>query len=180
MRTKLIEVPNGKVCVDLGRVCRDGRWSVTIMGTPKKFDAATDRTLWMTGCPEIISATKSLGLDGVDLLDMRTSLDKMVAAAERVKTTTRTIGKYLLVFSTHEGYTDVNSIHYNTYSGAVVGIPHDIASEIAEYHPKTQEYSEKTLSPLYQTYGKYRGGSECPIFAISTKCKYPFVNITRL
>jgi hypothetical protein len=74
----------------------------------------------------------------------------------------------------------VNAVHFDTYSGAVNDIPIDVAAEIAEYHPKTVEYWEAALCPLYKTYGKYRGGSECPIYAISTRCSFPFVNITHL
>lgn len=90
-----------------------------------------------------------------------------------------TIGKYLLRFYDSVGEAKANSM-FSEYGGLKTEIPEILADKVAEYHPNILEYQENALAPLYKTYGKYRGGSECPIFAIGTRCNLKALTITKL
>jgi len=67
------------------------------------------------------------------------------------------------------------------YSGQAQTIPYDMATQIAEYHPRCLEYYEDAMMPLYKGYsGPYKRGTECPVKAVASRSKLEFVRITEM
>ena len=66
------------------------------------------------------------------------------------------------------------------YFGKADEMPRDMAEKIAELHIDTYEYFESNMVPLYKGYGKLRGGTEDPVWAIQSRCSLEFVYIKEI
>ncbi|MFW5848057.1 MAG: hypothetical protein ACOCVF_04005 [bacterium] len=82
----------------------------------------------------------------------------------------KTIWKYGLIFAAHKNILLYSNVPRGKilYLGKIDDMDREIAENVAEIHHKYENYFDETLMILYKTYGKYRGGTECPVKSIAS------------